>query len=384
MTVSVAPVGDSLARSVTPATHSDMLHSPPRLSLTLTASMKNNAPHVTRSVRGGVATVAFFHPAHNSLPGDVLARLADAIDAVGADARARVVVLRGGGAGAFCAGASFDELAAIAGVDAETNIDANTDTVTGGGAGAGDGAAAGNGDGGGDGGGDGDDAGDGGGGGDGEGDGAGVGAAAGDGDGAGAGAGDGGGGGASAGAVAGARFFAGFARVINAMRRCPKFIIARVHGKAVGGGVGLAAAADYALASNRAAVKLSELSVGLGPFVVGPAVTRKVGISAFAQLAIDAESFYNAAWAREKGLYAQVFDSTDELDAAVAALAARLATYHPAAMRELKRALWEDAADWDAKLAARAALSGRLAASEFTARAVREFKRRRGPMARSR
>ena len=167
-------------------------------------------------------------------------------------------------------------------------------------------------------------------------------------------------------AGSGKRFFNGFARVINAMRECPKFIIGRVQGKAVGGGVGLAAATDYCMATRHAAVKLSELSIGLGPFVVGPAVERKLGLSAMAQLTLDADSFYDAEWARQKGLYAGVSDSIEALDHAVHALAAKLAGYNPEAMRELKRIFWRGTEHWDELLAQRAAISGRLAAAAFT------------------
>ena len=88
----------------------------------------------------------------------------------------------------------------------------------------------------------------------------------------------------------GKAFFMGFANVINACRKCPKFIIGRVQGKAVGGGVGVASAVDYCLATKFAAIKLSELAIGIGPFVVGPAVERKLGLAVMAQLAIDARS----------------------------------------------------------------------------------------------
>src|ERR1044071_2629580 len=112
----------------------------------------------------------------------------------------------------------------------------------------------------------------------------------------------------------GLKFFSGFAMVINAMRKAPKFVIARVQGKAVGGGVGIASAADYTFAVEGASVKLSELAVGIGPFVVGPAVERKIGKSAFCQLTIDATEWHSAQWAKEKGLYAEIFSSAVEMD----------------------------------------------------------------------
>lgn len=170
------------------------------------------------------------------------------------------------------------------------------------------------------------------------------------------------------------RFFMGFARVINAMRVCPKLIIGRIQGKAVGGGVGLTSSVDYCLATRHASVKLSELAVGIGPFVVGPAVARKIGLSAMSQLAIDATEWRSAEWAKEKGLYADVFDSIEEMDAAVAMLAQRLAASSPEAMRELKQTFWEGAGHWDQLLEERAGISGRLVLSAYSKEAIARFK----------
>jgi methylglutaconyl-CoA hydratase len=172
----------------------------------------------------------------------------------------------------------------------------------------------------------------------------------------------------------GKTFFSGFASVINAMRKAPKFVIARVQGKAVGGGVGLASAADYTLATENAAVKLSELAVGIGPFVVGPAVERKVGKSAFKSLSINATEWQSAQWAREKGLYAEIFKSTEELDKGVEVLANKLATSNPEAMELLKKIFWEGTENWDELLIKRAEMSGKLVLSEFTVNAINKFK----------
>lgn len=238
----------------------------------------------------GIATISFYHPAHNSLPSALLRQLASTITAIGQAATTRVIILRSEGERTFCAGASFDELLAI---EDEAQ---------------------------------------------------------------------------------GQAFFSGFAQVINACRTCPKIIIGRVQGKAIGGGVGVAAATDYCLATEQAAVKLSELVVGIGPFVVGPVVERKIGRAAYAQLALDASEFRPAAWAEAQGLYAQCLASITELDAAVQALATRLASYNPAALAALKQVLWEGTAHWDGLLAERAAVSGRLVLSEFTRQAIQEFK----------
>jgi len=169
-------------------------------------------------------------------------------------------------------------------------------------------------------------------------------------------------------------FFSGFANVINAMRKCPKFIIGRVQGKTVGGGVGIAASTDYCMASKYAAIKLSELSIGIGPFVVEPAIERKIGLSAISQLAIDANSFYTAEWAMQKGLYTKVFDSNEALDEAIKTTAEHLCTYNTEAMLELKKVFWKGTENWDSLLAERAEISGRLVLSNFTKEKLKSFK----------
>jgi len=247
-------------------------------------------PYVKQSIENGISTIEFFHPAHNSLPGDILAKLAQTIIDAGANDAIKVIILKSGGDRTFCAGASFKELININ--DAET----------------------------------------------------------------------------------GRIFFSGFANVINAMRKCPKFIIGRVQGKTVGGGVGVASATDYCMATKFAAIKLSELNVGIGPFVVGPAVERKLGLTGMSQIAIDANSFYDAEWARQKGLYAQIYETTEALDEAVHAFASNLCTYNPEAMREMKKIFWQGTEDWDSLLAERAAISGRLVLSEFTKETLKRFK----------
>ena len=248
------------------------------------------APYVNSTVDNGIGTIEFFHPAHNSLPGDILANLVEVINEAGSNESVKVIVLKSGGARTFCAGASFKELININ--DAET----------------------------------------------------------------------------------GRVFFSGFANVINAMRKCPKFIIGRVQGKTVGGGVGVASATDYCMASKFASIKLSELNVGIGPFVVGPAVERKLGLTGMSQIAIDANTFYDDEWARQKGLYAQVYDSTEALDEAVQAFAENLCTYNPEAMKEMKKVMWQGTEEWDTLLAERAVISGRLVLSEFTKETLKRFK----------
>ncbi|MEY8848041.1 enoyl-CoA hydratase/isomerase family protein [Psychroserpens sp. XS_ASV72] len=247
-------------------------------------------PYVKQTIENQVGYIEFFHPAHNSLPSNILAELARTIKNAGEDSNIKVIVLKSGGDRTFCAGASFEELISIE--DDET----------------------------------------------------------------------------------GKEFFSGFANVINAMRKCPKFIIGRVQGKTVGGGVGLASATDYCMATKFAAIKLSELNVGIGPFVVGPAVQRKLGLSAMSQIAIDANSFFDAEWARQKGLYTQLFETTEELDEGVKTFAENLCSYNPKAMTEMKTMFWRGTEDWDQLLIQRAKISGRLVLSEFTKETLKRFK----------
>lgn len=251
---------------------------------------KMEESYVKTNVENGVAAVEFYHVKKNSMPSDQLARLAEAIDECGKNDKVRVVILRSAGDGAFCAGASFDELVAISNEKE------------------------------------------------------------------------------------GLQFFSGFARVINAMRSCPKFILGRIQGKAVGGGVGLASATDFCFAHQSASVKLSELAVGIGPFVVGPAVERKVGLSGMSELAIDATSWRSAEWACDKGLYNGVYDTHAEMDEALNALAERLASSSPQAMHKLKEVFWQNTSHWEDLLRERAAISGELVLSEFTRSAIAAFK----------
>jgi methylglutaconyl-CoA hydratase len=248
-------------------------------------------PYVKSHNEHGITTIEFFHPQSNSLPGKILEQLAQEIHFSCTHEETRVIILRSAGGGAFCAGASFDELSAISN------------------------------------------------------------------------------------ASEGAKFFSGFANVINAMRKCKKFIIGRIHGKCVGGGVGLAAAVDYAIAYEQAEIKLSELSIGIGPFVVGPAIEKKIGMSAFSQLAIDAGMWRTTEWAKKRGLFAEVHSSVENMDESVYRLATFLAHSNPEAMTELKKILWKGTEHWDELLKERAIISGRLVLSDFTKNAISKFKR---------
>jgi methylglutaconyl-CoA hydratase len=245
--------------------------------------------HVKTTIENGIATISFFHPAHNSLPSHLLTGLVNAITKAGEDPSVILLILQSEGK-TFCAGASFDELAAI------DNF------------------------------------------------------------------------------VAGHTFFSGFANVINAMRKCPKLIIVRAHGKAVGGGVGLCSAADYCLATQSAAIKLSELAVGIGPFVIGPPVERKMGLSAFSEMAINATEWRSAEWGKSKGLFNEVFETVEKLDEYLKNFTEILIKSNPEAMRELKRIFWQGTEGWDKLLSDRAAISGRLVLSDFTKKAIANFK----------
>jgi len=247
---------------------------------------------VKTSIDNRLATIVFFHPAQNSLPGIVLSQLAQQIQACGVNPSLDLVLIKSEGEKSFCAGASFDELAAIEDLNA------------------------------------------------------------------------------------GQQFFSGFSKVIIAIRNCPVPVLGRIHGKAIGGGVGLAAAMDYAMASQYASIRLSELAVGIGPFVIGPVVERKMGLSAFQKMALSPTEWQSAQWAKEKGLYTEVFETVEQLDQYITHFTNTLLTYNPEALRQLKKVFWEDCPAWEEKLQTRAAISGQLVLSEFSKQAIAAFKKK--------
>jgi methylglutaconyl-CoA hydratase len=246
---------------------------------------------VAVEIHDAIAIVRVAHPKSNSHPTALLRPLAKEIGDVAANSGIKAIVLRSEGDKAFCAGASFDEMKAVAD------------------------------------------------------------------------------------APAGKEFFSGFAKVILAMTRAPQFIITRVQGKTTGGGVGLVAASDYAFAVSGASLKLSELAVGLGPFVIGPVVERKVGRGPFAAMSIDAD-WRDAAWAERHGLYSRVFDDAKDMDEALAKLLSFIAAANPEAIRQLKHAMWADTADWEQLMDRRAAISGALALSAHTRAAIERFEKK--------
>ena len=172
----------------------------------------------------------------------------------------------------------------------------------------------------------------------------------------------------------GKKFFSGFANLILAMRNCPKFIIGCVEGKVVGGGVGIVAACDYALAMDNASIRLSELSIGIGPFVIEPAISRKIGVNAFSELTLNPKEWVSAEWCKDNGFYNKVFKTKEELKAATQEFSEQLSKYSPEAMQNLKSIFWENAANWDEIMPQRAAMSGKLVLSEFTKETLNKFK----------
>lgn len=233
-----------------------------------------------------IATVQFGHPASNSFPRVLLDRLTNELTFLSDNPEISIIVLKSEGNGAFCAGASFDELLAVSTLEEGT------------------------------------------------------------------------------------RFFTGFANLINSMRSCKKIIIGRIQGKAVGGGVGIIAACDYALATQESAVKLSELAIGIGPFVIEPAVSRKIGKMAMSEMTLAAHEWKTASWAQQKGLYAKVTETLEDLDQETISFSKKLANYNPDALTEMKKVFWEGTANWDKLLKERAAISGKLVLSDFTKNAL--------------
>lgn len=238
------------------------------------------------TIENKIATVQFGHPASNSFPRVLLDRLTNELTFLSDNPEISVIILKSEGNGAFCAGASFDELLAVSTLDEGT------------------------------------------------------------------------------------RFFSGFANLINAIRSCKKIIIGRIQGKAVGGGVGIIAACDYAIATQESAIKLSELAIGIGPFVIEPAVSRKIGKTAMAEMTLAAHEWKAASWGLQKGLYAKVLQTQEELDQEVTTFSTKLSHYNPEALAEMKKVFWEGTAHWDKLLKERAAISGKLVLSDFTKNAL--------------
>jgi methylglutaconyl-CoA hydratase len=137
--------------------------------------------------------------------------------------------------------------------------------------------------------------------------------------------------------------------------------------------VGIAAASDYTISCNEASVRLSELALGLGPFVVGPAVERKIGKTNFITMSIDAE-WHDAFWAKQAGLFTKVFANKHDLDEAISALAKKISSCSPEAISAMKKVFWSGTENWDELLEERAEISGKLVLSEFTKNYIKNFK----------
>jgi len=250
---------------------------------------KKNGYVNLKTDKAGVGTIEFYHPQSNSLPGELLNKLATTITLASEKNEVRVIILKSAGERTFCAGASFQELIEI------KNLKQGID------------------------------------------------------------------------------FFSGFANVINACRKCKKIIIGRVQGKAVGGGVGIASSVDYCFATKHSSIKLSELALGIGPFVVGPAVERKIGLSAMSGLAINADKWFDANWGLQKGLYSEIFQDNESMDKAIDELAFKLSKSHQEATNKLKKVFWKGTEDWDELLSKRAKISGELILSEFSKNAIKKI-----------
>lgn len=246
---------------------------------------------VSITILDRVATLSFAHPSSNSFPRQLLNQLTAQINDLSTKTAVGVIVLKSEGHGAFCAGASFDELLGVTTPEE------------------------------------------------------------------------------------GKEFFSGFAHLINAMRLCNKVIIGRIQGKAVGGGVGIIAACDYTFALNCSAIKLSEIAIGIGPFVIEPAVSRKIGTIAMSELALTPQHWKTAQWALQKGLYTEVFDTIEAVDKNLTAFANSLASYNPEALLEMKKVFWKDTNNWNELLIERAQISGQLVLSDFTKKALQAFKK---------
>ncbi len=171
------------------------------------------------------------------------------------------------------------------------------------------------------------------------------------------------------------KFFSGFGSLIESIKTCPKFVVAEVQGKAVGGGVGIIAACDYAIASENASIKLSELSIGFGPFVIAPAVIRKIGLSAFSTLTIDSTTWKTAAWGNEKGLFNEIVQDLNKLNSRTTKLCESLSNHSLEAMRQIKSTLWEGYEELNDIHKKRATLSGTLSQSELTQSILSGFKK---------
>ena len=247
-------------------------------------------PYAEQTIKNNISFIEFYHPSHNSLPGDILQKLVNLIKNAGDNKDIKVIVLQSGGDRTFCAGASFKELVNISDEDS------------------------------------------------------------------------------------GKTFFSGFANVINAMRICPKLIIGRIQGKTVGGGVGIIAACDYCLATKYAEIKLSELNIGIGPFVIGPVIERKIGLSSLSQISLNPSKFFTTSWAKDNGLYAEVFENISQLDLAVQAFAEELCSFNQEAVNEIKKLFWRGTDHWDTLLEEQAIISGRLVLSSFTKEKLNKFK----------
>lgn len=250
-------------------------------------------PFVTSEIKSNIAEITFGTPKSNSLPSEILEKLAQTILDEAAKENVSLILLKSEGEKAFCAGASFDELLDIN--DLETSK----------------------------------------------------------------------------------HFFGGFAKVLNAMRTCRKIVVVRVQGKTTGGGVGIACAADYCFATKDAGLALPELNLGIGPFVIGPFVERKIGKSQFTAMSLDTE-FRNANWAKDNHIYHQVFDSITEMDFEIQKFLEKLSAKSTDALALIKKVSWEGTEHFAELMPERILMSASLLLEDSTKANIEKIKQSLG------
>ena len=250
-------------------------------------------PFVTSQIKNQISEITFGTPKSNSLPSEILEKLAQTILTEGAKPEVKAILLKSAGEKAFCAGASFDELLEINDLEASK------------------------------------------------------------------------------------KFFGGFAKVLNAMRTCGKIVVVRVQGKTTGGGVGIACAADYCFATKEASLALPELNLGIGPFVIGPYVERKIGKSQFTAMAIDAD-FRSANWAEQHNIYQSVSPTIAEMDSEIVQFLEKLASRSSDALALIKKVSWEGTEHFSELMPERILMSASLLLENSTKANIEKIKQNLG------
>lgn len=246
---------------------------------------------VQHTFNNNISEITFGHSKSNSLPGEILERLAETILEAGKSSDTKAILLKSDGEKAFCAGASFDELLTIEDLETSQN------------------------------------------------------------------------------------FFGGFAKVLNAMRNCGKLVIVRVQGKTTGGGVGIACAADYCFATESAAMALTEINLGIGPFVIGPYVERKIGKSAYSAMSVDAD-FRSAEWCKNHDVYHSVSETIEEMDEKLQEFLGKLSERNSDALALIKKVSWEGTEHFDELMPERIHMSASLILEDSAKKNIASIKER--------